>query len=220
MRARDASGRGRTATWSCTARAATRPCPPRRTGRPARRRVSCWTLVRAQTSTACVAIASGCARTGRGMPARLTRSAEVGVDHAARSVAPERALLPRAPASRLESHSPVTTWSSCSRWWRPEWASPRFPNRAQSAPGGMDPHHRTRGRRPSDLCRHVRRPTRPTRHHRADRDPEGHGVVPHVPPGSRPTGCVRWRHRRTHATRPNRALSPRGTPPSDIRTCR
>ena len=113
------------------------------------------------------------------------------------------ALLPRAPASRLESHTPVTTWSSSSRWWRPEWASPRFPNRAQSAPGARDPHHRTRGQRPSDLCRHVRRPTRPTRHHRADRDPEGHGVVPHVPPGSRPAGCVRWRHRRTHATRPN-----------------
>lgn len=35
-------------------------------------------LVRAQTSTACVAIASGCAGTGRGRPARLAKSAEVG----------------------------------------------------------------------------------------------------------------------------------------------
>jgi len=64
--------------------------PRGRPGRPARRRASCWTLVRAQTSTACVAIASGCAGTGRGRPARWLGRPRLAVDHAARSVAPER----------------------------------------------------------------------------------------------------------------------------------
>ncbi len=85
-------------------------------------------------------------------------------------------LVSYQPHQRLEDHRDSAWVGGCGR--RPGAGGRRdgcrHPQRTRVAgsPGAGHPHHTAHRQHPPDIRRHVRRPAGPTRHNRADRDPD------------------------------------------------